>query len=49
MFLTLRTVPSVWINGKFIGGNDAVQTLHRQHKLTALLEKKSEEDGHSSL
>jgi glutaredoxin 3 len=32
-----RTVPNVWINQKFIGGNDDTQALHRSGELDKLL------------
>ena len=32
-----RTVPSVWVNGEFVGGNDDTQSLFRQGKLTEML------------
>eukprot|EP01126_Amoeba_proteus_P032396 TRINITY_DN3159_c0_g1_i4.p1 TRINITY_DN3159_c0_g1~~TRINITY_DN3159_c0_g1_i4.p1 ORF type:complete len:149 (-),score=13.01 TRINITY_DN3159_c0_g1_i4:163-609(-) len=32
-----RTVPSVWIHGKFIGGSDKVVSLHTAGKLAGLL------------
>mmetsp|Transcript_26947 Transcript_26947/g.30830 ORF Transcript_26947/g.30830 Transcript_26947/m.30830 type:complete len:134 (-) Transcript_26947:179-580(-) len=31
-----RTVPSVWINGKFIGGNDDTQHLFRTGQLSKM-------------
>ncbi|KAL0486733.1 glutaredoxin, mitochondrial [Acrasis kona] len=31
------TVPNIWINGKFIGGNSHVQELHSAGKLLPLL------------
>jgi glutaredoxin-related protein len=43
-----RTVPSVWIQGTFVGGNDAVQGLHRKNKLVPMLADKTQDD-HSSL
>eukprot|EP01126_Amoeba_proteus_P032395 TRINITY_DN3159_c0_g1_i2.p1 TRINITY_DN3159_c0_g1~~TRINITY_DN3159_c0_g1_i2.p1 ORF type:complete len:149 (-),score=8.52 TRINITY_DN3159_c0_g1_i2:12-458(-) len=32
-----RTVPSVWINGKFVGGSDKVVSLHTAGKLAGLI------------
>ena len=32
-----RTVPSVWINGQFLGGNDETQRAYRSGSLTASL------------
>jgi glutaredoxin 3 len=32
-----RTVPSVWVNGKFIGGNDDVQNAYKRGKLLPML------------
>merc|ERR1719283_659887 len=26
----IKTVPQVWINGRFIGGNDDIQQIHRE-------------------
>lgn len=34
-----RTVPHIYINGKFIGGNDKLQDLRNQGKLKALVEE----------
>jgi len=33
----INTVPQVWINGRFVGGNDAVQSLHRGGGLVTLI------------
>mmetsp|Transcript_10286 Transcript_10286/g.38218 ORF Transcript_10286/g.38218 Transcript_10286/m.38218 type:complete len:103 (-) Transcript_10286:406-714(-) len=33
-----RTVPSVWVNGQFLGGNSEVQQLHSQGKLQSMLQ-----------
>ncbi|KAN0030172.1 hypothetical protein ACTA71_009933 [Dictyostelium dimigraforme] len=35
----IRTVPQLFINGKFIGGNDATQQLHSEGKLIHLLKE----------
>ncbi|KAM9983371.1 hypothetical protein ACTFIY_000085 [Dictyostelium cf. discoideum] len=35
----IRTVPQLFINGKFIGGNDATQQLHSEGKLIPLLKE----------
>lgn len=32
-----RTVPSVWINGRFLGGNDSSQAAFRSGKLMTML------------
>ena len=32
-----RTVPNIFIGGKHIGGNDALQLLHRKGELVAML------------
>lgn len=32
-----RTVPSVWVAGKFVGGNDAVQEAYRNGELHKML------------
>lgn len=36
-FNITRTVPSVWINGKYIGGNDRSQSMYQSGSLQALL------------
>jgi len=33
----VTTVPQIWINGRFIGGNDEVQQLHQDGKLVSLI------------
>lgn len=33
----INTVPQIWIHGKFVGGNDAVQRLHREGRLVTLI------------
>jgi len=33
----VKTVPQIWINGKFIGGNDDIQSLHREGRLMSLI------------
>jgi glutaredoxin 3 len=33
----VTTVPQIWINGRFIGGNDDVQRLHQEGRLVPLL------------
>jgi glutaredoxin 3 len=35
-----RTVPSVWVDGQFIGGNDATQRAHRNGELEKLIRLK---------
>ncbi|KAN0033603.1 hypothetical protein ACTFIV_000064 [Dictyostelium citrinum] len=35
----IRTVPQLFINGKFIGGNDVTQQLHSEGKLILLLKE----------
>jgi len=35
-----RTVPNVWINGKFIGGSDKLAALERSGELAKLLQEK---------
>jgi len=32
-----RTVPNVWVKGKFIGGNDDIHTVLRTGKLKEML------------
>eukprot|EP00536_Pseudo-nitzschia_multiseries_P005158 jgi/Psemu1/189932/e_gw1.94.67.1 len=32
-----RTVPSVWINGKFLGGNSDTQAAHKNGELKTML------------
>jgi glutaredoxin 3 len=34
-----RTVPNVWIGGKFIGGSDKVHAMHQSGELIPLLKK----------
>jgi glutaredoxin 3 len=33
-----RTVPSVWVKGEFVGGNDDTQGLFRSGKLSEMLQ-----------
>jgi len=33
----VTTVPQIWINGRFIGGNDDVQQLHQDGRLVSLI------------
>jgi len=33
----ITTVPQVWINGKFVGGNDDIQRLHQMGRLVPLI------------
>jgi len=35
----VKTVPQIWINGSFVGGNDTIQQLHRQGRLLSLIQK----------
>jgi len=35
----VKTVPQIWINGRFIGGNDDIQQLHREGRLLSLIQK----------
>jgi len=37
-----RTVPSVWIGGKFVGGSDELERLHRDGRLKLMLEEGSD-------
>jgi len=37
----VKTVPQIWINGKFIGGNDDIQRLHREGQLIFLIGMRS--------
>jgi len=39
-----RTVPNVWIKGKFIGGYDATQRLKNEGQLLTLLNRPAKED-----
>lgn len=32
-----RTVPNVWVNGTFLGGNDDTQAAYRNGKLVSML------------
>ena len=34
----MKTVPQIFIDGKYIGGNDRLQALEREGKLNSLLE-----------
>ncbi|KAK9448068.1 thioredoxin-like protein [Limtongia smithiae] len=36
-----RTVPAIWIHGKFVGGNSDLQTLKRNGKLKTMLNESS--------
>jgi len=36
-----KTVPQIWINGRFVGGNDAIQQLHREGQLLSLMRRKT--------
>jgi len=33
----IKTVPQIWINGRFIGGNDDIQRIHREGRLMSLI------------
>lgn len=33
----IRTVPQIYINGRFVGGNDVIQRLHREGRLVPLI------------
>lgn len=37
----VTTVPQIWINGKFIGGNDDIQRLHQEGQLIFLIGMRS--------
>jgi len=37
----IKTVPQIWIHGKFVGGNDDVQRLHWQGRLVTMITKKA--------
>jgi len=37
----IKTVPQIWIHGKFVGGNDDVQRLHWEGRLVSMIKKKS--------
>jgi len=37
----VKTVPQIWINGRFVGGNDDVQQLHREGQLLSLMRSKT--------
>jgi len=36
----IKTVPQIWIHGKFVGGNDDVQRLHGEGRLVSMITKK---------
>jgi len=33
----IKTVPQIWVNGRFLGGNDDIQQLHREGRLVSLI------------
>jgi len=33
----IKTVPQIWINGTFIGGNDDIQQIHKEGRLVSLI------------
>jgi len=33
----IKTVPQIWINGRFIGGNDDIQRINREGRLISLI------------
>jgi len=33
----IKTVPQIWINGRFVGGNDDIQQRHREGRLVPLI------------
>jgi len=35
----VKTVPQIWINGRFVGGNDDIQQLHRAGQLSSLMRR----------
>jgi len=37
----VKTVPQIWINGRFVGGNDDIQQLHREGQLLSLMRRKT--------
>jgi len=37
----VKTVPQIWINGRFVGGNDDIQQLHRGGQLLSLMRSKT--------
>jgi len=37
----VKTVPQIWINGSFVGGNDDIQQLHREGQLLSLMRRKT--------
>jgi len=37
----VKTVPQIWINGRFVGGNDDIQQLHRGGQLLSLMRRKT--------
>jgi len=34
----IKTVPQIWINGRFVGGNDDIQKLHREGRLVSRIQ-----------
>jgi len=37
----IKTVPQIWINGRFVGGNDDIQQAHREGRLVPLIRMNS--------
>jgi len=37
----IKTVPQIWINGRFVGGNDDIQQQHREGRLVPLIRMKT--------
>jgi len=37
----IKTVPQIWIHGKFVGGNDDVQRLYLEGRLVSMIAKKA--------
>jgi len=38
---SIKSVPQIWINGRFIGGNDDIHRIHREGRLVPLISGKS--------
>jgi len=43
----IKTVPQIWVNGRFLGGNDDIQQLHREGRLVSLIRMRSNRPNRS--
>merc|ERR1719513_464120 len=44
----IKTVPQIWINGSFVGGNDDIQQLHREGRLVSLIRTRTNRSPRST-